>query len=170
MEAPGDIKNILMFQASKGKSMDAVHETAFETAIAIETRCLSYYRSTAAKINDVKTRQLFDQLAKEESVHLATFCNLYTGSMDELVKIIGKNIFTDTCDLSLSNRLDGHSIDINALRIALREEQTCIDCYGVLANNIWEPRIRDAFVQTLDESSKHYELLSEQYLLLQETT
>ena len=150
--------------------MDPVHETAFETAIAIETRCLSYYRSIAGKINDIKTRKLFDQLAKDESVHLATFCNLFQGNMDELVKIIGQNIFSDVYYLALINRFDGCSIDINALRIALREEQICIDCYGVLANNMWESRTRDVFVRTLDESSKHYELLSAQYLLLQKTT
>jgi rubrerythrin len=150
--------------------MDPVHETAFETAIAIETRCLSYYRSIAGKVNDIKTRKLFDQLAKDESVHLAAFCNLFQGNMDELSKIIGQNIFSDAYYLALINRLDGFSIDINALRVALREEQICIDCYGVLANHIWEPRTRDVFVRTLDESNKHYAMISAQYLFLRETT
>ncbi len=57
--------------------MSSMLETAFETAIAIETRSLLFYRAVASKVEDHKTRQIFELLAQEEANHLESFCSLY---------------------------------------------------------------------------------------------
>ncbi len=147
--------------------MDPLHQTAFETAIAIETRSLSFYRAVTALVKDHKTREIFELLAREEASHLESFCNLYQGSESELVNILGKsytNIFADPYYCILIHSVNCNTAEKEALRIALEEEQACIDSYTLFVETIREPYVQDLFASMLEETRKHYEIISEEYM------
>lgn len=147
--------------------MESMQKTALLTAIAIEIRSLSFYRAMLSKVDDINTRRIVELLAREESDHLESFCNLYPGNDDELSKILVEN--NVTCDpyyKSLLESIEGDSTEKDALRIALKEEQSCIEWYSVFVDTIREPGIRDVFARILNETNQHYELISEEYMRL----
>lgn len=147
--------------------MESMQKTALLTAIAIEIRSLSFYRAMLLKVDDINTRRVVELLAHEESDHLESFCNLYPGNDDELSKILVEN--SVTCDpyyKSLLESIEGDATEKDALRIALKEEQSCIEWYSVFVDTIREPGIRDVFVRILNETNQHYELISEEYMRL----
>jgi len=149
--------------------MGSFQETVFETAIAMETRSLSFYRAVTSRVKDNNTRRIFELLAQEEARHLDSFCTLYQGEESELVKILGKNyidIFNDPDYCSLLNSVDANTSEKDALQIALKEERACIDCYSVLVETLQEPHIHDVFARILDETHKHCEMISEEYMRL----
>jgi rubrerythrin len=152
--------------------MGSLQETAFETAIAIETRSLSFYRAVTSRVKDNSTRRIFELLAQEEARHLDLFCTLYQGDESELVKILGKNyidIFNDPYYCSLLNSVDAGASEKDALQIALKEEQACVDCYSAFVESLREPHIHAVFARILDETHKHCEMISEEYMRLMNT-
>jgi rubrerythrin len=121
----------------------------------------------SSKVKDIRTRQVLELLAQEEADHLESFCNLYLGNDNDLVDILGKNsIYADPYYSSLLNSVDGNTTEKDALRIALKEEQACIEWYSVFVDTIREPRLHEVFVRILNETQKHGELISEEYMRL----
>jgi rubrerythrin len=147
--------------------METMQEAAIVTAINIENRSLGFYRAVASKVNDSKTKRIFELLAKEEAEHLESFCTLYQGNDDELVDILNaNNIYADPYYSSLLDSIDCNTSEKDALQIALGEEEACIEWYTVFANAIRAPHIREIFVKILNDSSKHGELIAEEYMRL----
>lgn len=147
--------------------MEFFQEKAILTAIAIEIRSLSYYRSMSSKVNDNHTRRFFELLAVEEANQLNLFCKQYSGNDGKLVDILVKNnMYSYPYYCSMLNSVGSRTSESDALQIALKEEQACIDCYTEFLEEIREPTIRDIFESILNEARKHCELISEEYVRL----
>lgn len=147
--------------------MESIHRKAIVTAIAIENRNLNYCHAVMSKVANYQTRRVFELLAAKGAEHVGSLCLLCKGNADELVTILTTNsMYTDPYYCSLLDSIDGDTPEFEALRIAGREEQACIELYSVFVDIFREPRIRDAFARILDESRKHVALIKEEYVRL----
>ena len=144
---------------------DPMQLAAIVTAINIENRTLGFYRAVTSRVNDSSTRRIFTLLADEEAEHLESFCHLYQGDKSELVDILNRNnVHADSYYSSLLDSIDSTTTEKDALRIALKEEQACIEWYSVFVDAIHAPHVRDVFVRILNESNKHGEIIGDEYM------
>jgi rubrerythrin len=147
--------------------MDSMQLNAVVTAISLENRTLGFYRAVTPKVSNSDTRRVLEQLAHEGSEHLQSFCDLYQGDEAELVDILNNdNTDVDPYFCSLIDSVDGNSSDFDALRIALIVEKACIDWHTIFADLIRIPHVRAVFTRILNETVKHYELITEEYARL----
>lgn len=145
--------------------MESMQLAAIVTAINIENRSLGFYRAVSSKVNDANTRRIFELLANEEAEHLESFCSLYQGDHEELLRLINQNnTHSDPYYYALLDSIDDSTTEADALRIALKEEQACIEWYSVFVDSIRAPHIRDVFVRILNESNKHGEVIGDEYM------
>ncbi|MDA8413606.1 MAG: ferritin family protein [Desulfobacteraceae bacterium] len=143
--------------------MESLLKTAIIEAIMIENRSLKFYRAMSTKVDDIRCKDVLERLARKEEEHLESFCNLYPGNEDDLYHALVKNnIYDDPYYRSLLNSIHGNSTEIDILRIALKEETACIECYSAYVETIREPAIRDIFVQNLEETRNHAEMIEEE--------
>jgi len=146
--------------------MKSLQEAALVNAILIENRSLKFYRAMSAKVTDMRCKRVLDLMAEEEKEHLESFCRLYPGNEDELYHALIRNdIYDDPYYHSLLDSIAGDCTEIDALKIALKEEQACIEWYSVFVDTIREPDVRNVFVRILHETNNHCELISEEYML-----
>lgn len=138
---------------------------AVVSAINIENRTLGFYRAATAKVSNAGTRQIFELLAKEESEQLDSLCKLFHGNEDDLSKILSENnVESDPHYCSLISTIDRDSSGFEALRIALNEEQACMEWYNVFVDLLRAPHVKDVFVRILNETGKQCEMISEAYV------
>lgn len=144
--------------------MESIHRKAIEAAIAIENRNLDYCRAVMSKVTKTTTRRVFELLAEGKAGHVGTFCRLFTGCAGELDTILTANsMYADPYYRLLLDSIDGDSPDLDALRIALREEQACIELYTVFVDIFREPHVRGVFARILDETRGHGNMIREEY-------
>lgn len=144
--------------------MKTLQNTAFLTAIATEIRSLSFYRTMAYKFNDICTKKLFELLANEEAVHLQSICRLFPDNKQDLVPILVDNgMFAYPYYCSMFNSADANICEKDALQIALKDEQACMENYSAILENIEQHDIRTVFEKILKDTQRHCELISEEY-------
>lgn len=140
-------------------------ESLLLTAIVIEIRSLSFYRSMSSKVSDSSSRLFFEILADDESEHLKLFCSYYPGNNHDLVDILIKNnIYAFPSCCSMLNSFGDNISAKDALKIALSEELACVECYTGFMKNISEQPIRDVFEHILNETRKHCEMIDLEYM------
>jgi rubrerythrin len=144
--------------------MESIHQKAIVTAITIETRSLNYCRAVMSMVINTTTRRLFELLSHKEAEHVGSLCHLYTGSADELATILNtSSMYDDPYCLSLLKSIEGGFQEYEALRIARREEQACIELYSVFVDIFREPHVRDVFVRILNEANNNVGMITEEY-------
>jgi rubrerythrin len=142
-------------------------QKAFEAAIAMETRSLSFYRALSTRAKDRDTKRVFELLAKDEAGHLNLFCSMYQGNEEDLVRLLAKNYINTMFDpkyCSMLNSMEVDSMVEEALQTALGEELACIEFYTVYMETVRDPKLQDLFARILEETHKHCEIISEEYL------
>ena len=140
---------------------------AIETAITIENRSLCFYRAVLSKVSDSNARRVFELLLEEEKQHLNQLCDLYQGSKEKLDAILNKDsLCEDPFYCALSDSIDSDSLEIDALEVALREEQACVRNYSRFVETIREPSIHDMFSRILCETRNHCEMIEDEYMRL----
>jgi len=153
------------------QTMESMQASAIATAINIENRSLDFYYAVTAKVDNISARRVFERQANEKSDHLEAFCNLYQVNQDELVNILNeKDIYANPYYCLLLNSINGDTTEIDALRIALEEEQACIEWYAGFVDTIREPQANDVFVQILNKTTKHSKILEEEYMCIMKMT
>jgi rubrerythrin len=146
-------------------AMESTLKAVFVTAIEVENRSMSFYHAIAFKLNDIRAKQFFVQMSKEEESHLELICNLYPGDTVDLVDILFKsNMYLDPYYCSLLKSFDEDRSIEHALKISLKEEQACIDKYSVFAETIRPPQVHAVFVQILNETHKHCDMIEQEYM------
>jgi len=149
---------------------------AAKIAQNMERHGLEFYQKTAARTNDMATRDMFLRLAEDEKKHLARF--------EELEEILqadrrAKKGYTDDPDLaSYIDRLvetqvfaeegavarlarEGKS-DYEALAVAIRAERDSILFYQEMLDFIDTKAAREAFSRILEEERDHLRTLGDQ--------
>jgi rubrerythrin len=166
-------ESIYVFRTYKRKSsggameMEYLVNAAIVTAISIETRSMSLYSAMSTKVQGLRTRRLLELLAHEEADHLESFCSLYGGTAEQFTNIQTTNsIYTDPYYCSLLESVTGGSTEEEVLQIALKEEQSCIEWYSAFVDSIREPHLQALFIRILNETQKHADLISEEYMRL----
>jgi len=147
--------------------MESLINAAIVAAISIETRSMSLYSAMSKKVRGARTRQLLELLALEEADHLESFCSFYPGTAEQRMDILATNsIYMDPYYCSLLKSVTGNSTEKEVLQIALKEEQSCIEWYSAFVDTIREPRLQALFVRILNDTQKHVDLISEEYMRL----
>lgn len=150
--------------------MERMQKAAIEVALVLEIRCLTLYRALSSKVADITTRRMFELLAQTSAEHLESFCSLYTGNDRELIALLGSNsIYSDPYYCGLLSSDCYFTTSHEALQIALKEEQSCIEWYTVFADTIQEPHIRNAFERILNETNEQCEIISAEYTRINST-
>jgi erythrin-vacuolar iron transport family protein len=145
--------------------MDQILMEAIATAITIENRSLDFYRAATSKATNANTKRVFELLAKEEADHVEYLCNLCGGNRGELTNTLSTHdVFSDPGYCKLFAAVDSDINEKDALQIALKEEQACIEWYTGFTQTIREPHVRDVFIRILNETNKHSELIEEEYM------
>ncbi len=147
--------------------MESLFNAAIVAAISIETRSMSLYSAMSTKVQGLRTRQLLELLAHEEADHLESFCSLYPGTAEQRMDILStSSIYMDPYYCSLLKSVTEGSTEADVLQIALKEEQSCIEWYSAFVDTIREPCLQALFIRILDETQKHADLISEEYMRL----
>jgi rubrerythrin len=147
--------------------MESLHGDAIEAAITIENRSVVFYREVLSRVTDNNTRRVFELLKKEEEGHLKSVCDLFQGTKDELEIILNENsVHSDPYYSVLLAAVKSNATEKDALETALKEEQACIRRYSQYVDSIRLPHIREVFARILDETHKHAEMISEEYMRL----
>lgn len=138
---------------------------AFRTAILIEKQSFDFYRYAEKMVKDGLTRETFKQLAGEEAVHLREFHTLYQefgfGNLNKLINLPPN--FETPVYRALIASLDTNTQEKEALEIALREEESCIEVYTKLVSAINEPNVHHLFQQALSETRTHCKIIQAEY-------
>jgi len=139
---------------------------ALREAILTEKSSFEFYRCAAETVADERTRQVFELLAMEEIEHANAFLRLYSGKeFDDLPGLMKKPYDRDDpVNRELLEAVDADMTEENALKISLREEQSCIDRYTALVATIRDPKVSEVFAKALSETRKHYEVIQEEYM------
>lgn len=150
--------------------MESFVREALRLAIHTEKSSRDFYRYAAGKAATGAVRKIFEQLAGEEAEHLAAFLDRYEGDdVHELQSPGGTPGRPDPRRYGeLPGSLDGVFDEAQALRLALGEEQACIDCYSALVETLRDAELRAIFEQALDDTRRHHELIRQQYRRLLE--
>lgn len=146
--------------------MESFAEEALRLAIHTEKSSHDFYRYAAGRAKNEAVREIFAQLASEEAEHMAAFLARYEG--DDILQLQDTGEAPGGPDPrrygELVGAIDSIFDEAQALRLALGEEQACIDSYTVLVETLREPELRAIFEQALDDTRRHYEQLRQQYL------
>lgn len=147
--------------------MESLHEDAIKTAITIENQSIVFYREALSIVTDSNTKRVFELLRKEEEEHLKFLCNLFLGTKDELDALLNENnVHSDHYYSVLLGTIKGNASEKDALEVALKEEQACIRWYSKYVETIRLPHVWEVFARLLDDTRKHAEIISEEYMRL----
>jgi rubrerythrin len=147
-----------------GKEYTA-HE-ALKLAILAEKGSMDFYRRAASVTRNTRAKKVFDLLANEEVGHLKSFFDLYKGGefgSDLKTYMETPPDMKNATFQKLEKAIDENTHEQKALEIALKEEQTCIEQYTMLLQDIIDPLVRGIFSRVINKTQKHYDLIAEEY-------
>jgi rubrerythrin len=145
--------------------MNDLMQEAMRVAIVTEKNSFDFYRSAAAQVQNSNVRRLCERLADEEARHLELFLAHYPGSeFGDLQRLLADPPhLTSPMHRALLSGMTGSTGEKEALKLALQEEELCLDHYSVLVAALREPVLHAVFQIALDETHRHCELLREEY-------
>jgi erythrin-vacuolar iron transport family protein len=141
-------------------------EEALKLAIQAEKGSMDFYRRAATVTRNQRAKKVFDLLANEEVGHLKSFFDLYRGEEfggDLQTYMASPPDRRNTNYQSLEKAIDEETQEQKALEIALKEENTCIEQYSILVQDIVDPLVRGIFMRVIKETQKHYDMIEEEY-------
>lgn len=145
--------------------MESMQEAAIVTAITMVNRSLGFYDAVSAKVKDSKARQVFNQIALEETALLRDLCSLYQGSGDRLVEVLKmNNLYANPYYGLLIDSINETTSEADALKIALEEKRVCIDWYTVFLDTLRDPHIADIFINIINKTQMQCNAASEEYV------
>ncbi len=143
-------------------AMDIKKEEALKRAIRMEEEGKRFYLQAADKSQSLLARRLFEELAREEDLHIKKIQEIY-GRLKE-GKLLGEWI-TSVADPSKLEKVFQDSLvekamdttdDLEALRFALDREEKSIKYYGDLAEETADPQERRFYLTLSHEERGHY--------------
>lgn len=141
---------------------------ALRTAFLIEKQSLDFYRQAAGMVSSERTRSLFLTLAEDEADHLRSFQRLcLEHEFGELRSLLDLPPALDTKLYSpLLMSVERGLGEIQALSIALHEEEECMELYAGLIGGFTDPGFCSVFRHALLETRLHCRFLEAEYLRL----
>ena len=145
---------------------------AIRVAIEAEKEASQAYSKAAKHTKNPKGKDMFQQLSEFEMNHYQKLTALLKSLQEkgEWVLYGGTPLKKKTIPLKME-KPKGHEqlTDMDALKIAIREEKKAHAYYRSLAELTRDPRGKDMYKRLADEESLHEKLLNDQYYSLHNT-
>ena len=145
---------------------------AIRVAIEAEKEAFQGYSKAAKRTKNPKGRDMFQQLSEFEMKHYQKLTGLLKSLQEkgEWILYGGTSLKKKSIPLKME-KPKGHEqlTDMDALKIAIREEKKALAYYRSLAELTRDPRGKDMYRRLADEESLHEKLLNDQYYSLHNT-
>jgi rubrerythrin len=158
-----------------GKEVPWTHREDIEIvkmAMEAEKDAYQAYSKAAKKTTNPKGRDMFQQLSEFEMNHYRKLKELLASLQEkgEWILYGGTSLKKKTIPLKTA-KAKGHEqlTDMDALKIAIREEKKAQAYYRSMAELTKDPRGRDMYKRLADEEALHERLLNDQYYSLHNT-
>ena len=147
---------------------------AAKIAINMERGGLAFYTRMAAKTQDANVRKVFEQLARDETEHIAAFEELHQKLLAEprkqsyldneeldayMRRLVESHVFGD--EGAVARMADQVSGDIEALGVGMRAERDTMLFYQEMLGFTDSKAAREAFQRIVEEERRHLVILAE---------
>jgi rubrerythrin len=137
-----------------------------KTAILLEKRGESFYRTVAEKTNDENTRQVFSTLAEEEVEHSRFLSEQYSHyTKNKSFKKITEAIVPDDSETqkvltdAVKNKISAASFEAAAIAAAIDMENKAIAVYSERAESAEDPAEKELYKMLAEWEQSHHKLL-----------
>jgi rubrerythrin len=145
---------------------------AIKVAIEAEKNASQAYSKAAKKTKNPKGRDMFQQLSEFEMNHYQKLKNLVK-SLEEKGEWIlygGTSLKKKMIPLKADKPKGGEQLtDMDALKIAIREEKKAQSYYRSMAELTKDPQGKDMYKRLANEEALHEKILNDQYYSLHNT-
>ena len=145
---------------------------AIRVAMEAEMEASQFYSKSAKKTKNPKGRDMFQQLSEFETNHYLKLKELSKSVAEkkEWILYSGTNLKKRTIPLKIDKPKGQEQItDIDALRMAIREEKKAQTYYRSMAELTKDLRGKDMYKRLANEEALHEKVLNDQYYSLQNT-
>ncbi len=145
---------------------------AIKVAIEAEKEAFQAYSKAAKRTKNPKGKDMFQQLSEFEMNHFQKLTGLLKSLQEkgEWVLYGGTSLKKKSIPLKMEKPKGNEQLtDMDALKIAIREEKKALAYYRSLAELTRDPRGRDMYKRLADEESLHEKLLNDQYYSIHNT-
>ena len=145
---------------------------AIKVAIEAEKNAYQAYSKAAKKTKNPKGRKMFLQLSEFEMNHYRKLKDLFKSLQEkgEWILYEGTSLKKKAVPLKTQKLKDQEQLsDMDALKIAVREEKKAQAYYQSMAELTQDPRGRDMYKRLASEEALHEKLLNDQYYSLHNT-
>jgi len=145
---------------------------AIKVAIEAEKEAFQAYSKAAKRTKNPKGRDMFQQLSEFEMNHYQKLTGLLKSLQEkgEWILYEGTSLKKKTIPLKKEKPRGNEQLtDLDALKIAIREEKKALAYYRSMAELTRDPRGKDMYKRLADEESLHEKLLNDQYYSLHNT-
>jgi rubrerythrin len=145
---------------------------ALKLAIEAEKDAYQAYSTAAKKTRNPKGRDMFQQLSEFEMNHYEKLKNLLKSLQEKGEWILYEGTSLKRRKIVLkAQKPQGQDqlTDMDALKIAVREEKKAQTCYRSMAELTKDPRGKDMYKRLAQEEALHEKLLNDQYYSLNNT-
>jgi len=145
---------------------------AIEIALKAEKEASQFYAKAAKMTKNPKGKDMFQQLSEFEMNHYNRLKELSRSLREkgEWMLYSGTSLRKKSIPLKM-DKLQGKEqlTDMDALRIAIKEEKKAQAYYRLTAELTMDPRGRDMYKRLADEEALHEKVLNDQYYSLHNT-
>jgi rubrerythrin len=145
---------------------------AVKVAMEAEKEAYQTYSKAAKKTINPKGRDMFQQLSEFEMNHYQKLKDLLKSLQEkgEWILYEGTSLKKKTIPLKTQKPKGQEQLtDMDALKIAIREEKKAQAYYRSMAELTKDPRGRDMYKRLVDEEALHEKILNDQYYSLHNT-
>ncbi|MBC8278576.1 MAG: ferritin family protein [FCB group bacterium] len=149
---------------------------ALVKAIQAEIEGHNFYLMAARTTDDVKGKEVFGQMAADETEHAAFLKGQYrsiieSGSPDKNLKLNARTQYADSSPIfsdSLKSRAGEAHFEVTALSIAIQLELNALNFYRSQSRAADNDIVRNFFAELAEWEMGHYKALLKQHDLLKE--
>ncbi|MBN2356351.1 ferritin family protein [candidate division KSB1 bacterium] len=144
-------------------------------AIEMEKKGRKFYLEAAANTNNETGKAIFNRLADEEAMHLATFERMLdteklAGDWRVILKEYPTKPQVPIFDEKTKKSIKPATTDeLQALRIAMKQEREAMQYYGALAQQSEDEAVKTIFSFVREQEVYHHDLLQAEYDAIAQT-
>jgi rubrerythrin/DNA-directed RNA polymerase subunit RPC12/RpoP len=145
---------------------------AIEIAMHAEKEASQFYAQASKKTKDPKGREMFLELSRFEAHHYDKLKELLKSLEErkEWILYSGTHLKAKSIPLKIERPKGQEQLsDMDALKIAIREEKKARSFYSSMAELTQDPRGKDMYKRLADEEALHEKVLNDQYYSLHNT-
>lgn len=141
-------------------------QEALKLAVLAEKDSMDFYRRAASVTKNERAKKVFELLANEEVGHLKSFFDHYKGGEfgDINSFMASPPSMKSATIMALEKAIDENTHEQKALEIAMKEEKSIVEQYGLLSKDIVDPMVKKIFEQVIKETQNHYDMIEDEYM------